>query len=152
MNVLKKIKEKRKEKGFNQTDMAEKLSINVSTYSKIEQNIISLSIERFLEICRILEINSYNDLLPAVNHEIVEEIEKVLLSGSMAFDNIRNNANYSQRLLEELIEQMNKDAIEKKAILEEIEFILKYLSIIRKESFNQNYQFTRIRELLEKID
>ena len=152
MNVLKKIKEKRKEKGFNQTEMAEKLSINVSTYSKIEQNIISLSIERFLEICRILEIKSYNDLLPAVNDEIVEEIEKVLLSGSMAFDNIRNNANYSQRLLEELIEQMNKDAIEKKARLEEIEFILKYLSIIRKESFNQNYQFTRIRELLEKID
>lgn len=152
MNVLKKIKEKRKEKGFNQTDMAEKLSINVSTYSKIEQNIISLSIERFLEICRILEIKSYNDLLPAVNAEIVDEIEKVLLSGSMAFDNIRNNANYSQRLLEELIEKMNNDTVEKKAILEEIEFILNYLSIIRKESFNQNYQFTKIRKLLEKID
>lgn len=152
MNVLKKIKETRRNKGISQKEMAEKLNITASTYQKIEQNIITLSVERFLDICRILEIKSYNELLPAVNAEIVEEIEKVLLSGSMAFDNVRNNANYSIRLMDELIEKINNDTIEKKPIAEELEFIINYLSIIRKESFNQNYQFTKIRELLEKID
>ena len=152
MVVLEKIKEKRKEKGFSQKQMAELLNISQPGYQKIEQGKNVLSIERFLDICRILEINSYNELLPAVNDEIVEKIEKVLLAGSMAFDNVRNNANYSIRLMDELIEKLKNDAIEKPAIAEEIEFITNYLSIIRKESFNQNYQFTKVRELLEKID
>lgn len=152
MVVLEKIKEKRKAKDITQLEMAERLNISQPGYQKIEQGINVLSVERFLDICRILEIKSYNELLPAVNAEIVEEIEKVLLSGSMAFDNVRNNANYSIRLMDELIEKLKNDAIEKPAIAEEIEFIINYLSIIRKESFNQNYQFTKIRELLEKID
>jgi transcriptional regulator with XRE-family HTH domain len=152
MNVLKKIKELRREKGISQKEMAEKLNITASTYQKIEQNIITLNIERFLDICRILEIDSYNDLLPSVNAEIVKEIEKVLLAGSMAFDNIRNNSNYSGRLLDKLIEKIKAGAIEKEGLIEELKFIDNYLAIIGKDSFNQEYQFNTIRNLLEKID
>lgn len=152
MNVLKNIKRLRKAKKLNQDDMAKKLNITTSTYQKIEQGLITLSIDRFLEICRILEIDSYNELLPAVNAEIVEEIEKVLLAGSMAFDNIRNNANYSWKLLYEIIEKVKNDSIDKTTLVEDLEFIENYLSIIRKEGFNQEFQFNRIRELIEKID
>jgi transcriptional regulator with XRE-family HTH domain len=152
MIVLKKIREKRKAKGFSQKQMAELLNISQPGYQKIEQGTNVVSIERFLEICRILEIDSYNDLLPAVNAEIVEEIEKVLLAGSMAFDNIRNNANYSRKLLYEIIEKVKNDSIDKPTLIEDLEFIENYLSIIRKEGFNQEFQFNRIRELLEKID
>jgi len=82
----------------------------------------------------------------------VKEIEKVLLAGSMAFDNIRNNSNYSRRLLDELIEKIKAGAIEKEGLIEELKFIDNYLAIIGKDSFNQEYQFNTIRNLLEKID
>ncbi|MBW6536602.1 MAG: helix-turn-helix domain-containing protein [Mariniphaga sp.] len=152
MIVLKKIRDKRKVRGFSQKKMAELLNISQPGYQKIEQGTNVLSIERFLEICRILEIDSYNELLPAVNAEIVAEIEKVLLAGSMAFDNIRNNANYSRRLLDELIEKIKIGNIEKEALIDELRFIDNYLSIVGKDSFNQEYQFNSLRQLLEKID
>lgn len=152
MVVLQKIRDKRKNKGISQKRMAELLNISQPGYQKIEQGKNVLSIDRFLEICKILEIDTYNELLPAVNAEIVTEIEKVLLAGSMAFDNIRNNSNYSRRLLDDLIEKLKSSSYDKNVLIEELKFIDTYLSIIGKESFNQEFQFTQIRELLEKID
>ncbi|MCF6357005.1 MAG: hypothetical protein L3J54_04285 [Draconibacterium sp.] len=132
--------------------MASKLNISFSSYQKIEQGIMVLSLERFLEICNILEIDSYNLLLPARNEDIVERVEKVLLGGSMAFENIRSNSNYCHRLIDLLKDKIEAGQSEKSELLEDLDFINNYLSIIGKDSFNYEYQFRTIRELIENID
>lgn len=152
MIVLENIKKIRKAKGINQNKMAELLNISQPGYQKIEQGINVLSIERFLDICRIFEIDSYNLLLPAVNADIVEEIEKVLIAGSLAFDNIRHNSNYCQKLLDSLIQKVENGNIEKDFLIEELKLYDNYLQIIRKDSFSQEIQFRSILELIEKID
>jgi len=152
MLVLNRIKEFRKSKKISQKEMAEKLNISISSYQKIEQGIMVLSLSRFLEICTILEIDSYNLLLPARNEDIVEKVEKVLTGGSLAFDNIKSNSNYCRGLVADLKEKIKGGKVEKEELLSDLDFIENYLSIIWKESFNQTYQFNSIRELIKKID
>ena len=152
MIVRKNIKKVRKEKGLSQKQMAEKLNISISSYQKIEQNAMVLSMERFLDICAILEINSYNLLLPHRNAEIIDEVEKVLLKGSMALGNIRNNTKYGKELAKELIEKIKSDKISKEDIIEELEFIEGYFSITAKYSTTQGFELNSIRKLLDKID
>ena len=152
MIVLENIRKRRKEKGISQKIMAELLNISQPGYQKIEQGENVLSIERFLEICRILEVDSYNVLLPAVNADIVEKIEKVLMAGSLAFDNIRHNSNYSQKLLDSLIQKVETGNIQKEQIIDELGLFNNFLDIIRKDSFTQEIQFRAIIELIESID
>lgn len=152
MNVLKNIKSVRRQKGISQHQMADKLNITASTYQKIEQGLISLSVERFIEICRILDIKTYNDLLPAVNADSVNEIEKVIMSGYLAFDIIRNNANYVRKLLSDILDKIESDSIDKKTLSEELRFLDNYLEIIGKESYTNTFKFTSIQNIIEKID
>ena len=150
--VLEKIKQIRKAKGINQKEMANLLNISQPGYQKIEQGINVLSLARFLEICSILEINSYNLLLPARNETIVDKIEKVLIGGSLAFDNIRKNSNYCRGLIVDLKEEIKVGKSNTNELLSDLKIIENYLSIIGKESFDHEYQFNSIRELIEKID
>lgn len=150
--LLRKIRDLRKAKGISQNRMAELLEISQPGYQKIEQGKNVLSISRFLDICRILEIDSYNAILPAVNAENVEKIEKVILSGSIAFDDIRKNCNYSRKLLDDLIEKVKEGNIEKDALLEELRFFDNYLALIGRDSSGNGYELRAIRELIEKID
>ncbi len=150
--VLEHIRTIRKEKNLNQKRMAELLNISQPGYQKIEQGTNVLSLDRFLEICNILEIDSYNLLLPARNEDIVEKVEKVLTGGSLAFDNIKSNSNYCRGLVADLKEKIKGGKVEKEELLSDLDFIENYLSIIWKESFNQTYQFNSIRELIKKID
>lgn len=152
MSVLKKIKEIRKQKGLNQKEMAEKLNISISSYQKIEQGILVLSLNRFLEICMILEIDSYNLLLPAVNEDIVGQIEKILIGGSLAFDNIRSNSKYSRNLVNDLKDKIEKSGIDKSKIIGDLDHIEDFLALIGKDSFDYEYKFTSIRKLIENID
>ncbi|WP_338766754.1 helix-turn-helix transcriptional regulator [Bernardetia sp. ABR2-2B] len=56
------IKSERILRGLSQSDMSESLGITQNAYSKIERGISSISLERFIEICKILEIPSYGFL------------------------------------------------------------------------------------------
>lgn len=152
MQVLERIKEIRQSKKISQKKMAELLNISQPGYQKIEQGINVLSVERFMEICRILEIDSYNLLLPAVNVDIVEQLDKVLLGGSMAFDNIKSNSNYSRRLVQELIEKIETGNFDILEIVNDLKFIDEYLSIIGNDSFKYRGNLTSIREFIEKVD
>jgi transcriptional regulator with XRE-family HTH domain len=152
MVVLENIKKIRKINGINQKKMAELLNISQPGYQKIEQGVNVLSIERFLDICRILKVDSYNVLLPAVNADNVDKIEKVLIAGSLAFDNIRHNSNYCQKLLDSLIQKVENENIPKEDLIEELKLFDNYLQIIRKDSFTHENQFRYILELIEKID
>jgi transcriptional regulator with XRE-family HTH domain len=152
MTVLQKIQDIRKGKNISQKKMADLLHISQPGYQKIEQGINVLSLERFLDICRILEIKSYNQLLPDVSADIVEEIDKVLIGGSLAFDNIRSNVRSIRQLLDDLIEKIKTGKIEFEKIAEELEFLENYLAIISKDSTKQEYEFRTIMDLIDKID
>lgn len=56
MKALEIIKIKRKEKGYNQDYMAEKLQIARSTYQAIESGVNNMNIVDFFKILEILEI------------------------------------------------------------------------------------------------
>lgn len=152
MLVLKRIQEIRKAKNISQKQMAEALNISQPGYQKIEQGINVLSIDRFLEICRILKIDSYNSLLPAVSATNVEKIEMVLMAGYLSFDNIRSNAKHIRKLISELVEKIKAGQIDSAKTIEEIEFLENYLAIISRESTTNKFDFLSIQKLVDKID
>lgn len=55
-NILTKIREIRKKKGYKQAVIAEELGISQSTYAKIEKGQQKLSLETFLSISQILSV------------------------------------------------------------------------------------------------
>ena len=61
-NVLEKIKDIRKQKGFSHEYMAHKLDMSQPAYSKIEKNETVLSVDRLFKIAEILE-TPVNDIL-----------------------------------------------------------------------------------------
>jgi transcriptional regulator with XRE-family HTH domain len=60
--ILKRIRETRKQKGYSLENMATELNISDSAYRKIENNQTKLSLEKFLQITKILDV-SINDLV-----------------------------------------------------------------------------------------
>lgn len=86
-NIIGTIKKRRKEKGINHTKIAKMLDISPSAYNKIENQNTKLTMERFLELQQILNIefsevfeikpkNIYNQDLKehAVGHQEVENL------------------------------------------------------------------------------
>lgn len=152
MILLQKIKEIRKKKGFSQKYMAEKLNISISGYGKIELGENVLGIERFLDICRILGVKSYNQILPVINDKAINEIEKTLINGGSSFENIRTNSRYAIKLIEDLSENILNDAIGKDDIKKELDGIIYFMQTVNSESFKHGYDFRMMRELIEMID
>ena len=56
-NIIQHIKEKRKEKGYTQEKMAELLNISYSNYSKIENGIVTPTLERLVDISQLLGVS-----------------------------------------------------------------------------------------------
>lgn len=56
-SMIERIKQKRKEKGYTQEKMAELLNISYSNYSKIENAIVTPTLERLIDISQILEVS-----------------------------------------------------------------------------------------------
>jgi len=54
--ILKKIREARKSHGLSHENMAIELDMSPSAYNKLEQNVTTLSLLRFLKIIEILKI------------------------------------------------------------------------------------------------
>ena len=55
-NILTKIREIRKKKGYKQAAIAKELGISQSTYAKIEKGQQKLSLETFISISQILSV------------------------------------------------------------------------------------------------
>lgn len=56
MDILKKIRDIRKSRGYTQNDMANKLNMARTTYQAIENGVNNLKIDDFFAIVKILEI------------------------------------------------------------------------------------------------
>ncbi|MCI8628434.1 MAG: helix-turn-helix transcriptional regulator [Firmicutes bacterium] len=55
--IIQRIKQKRKEKGYTQEKMAELLNISYSNYSKIENAVVTPTLERLVDISQILDMS-----------------------------------------------------------------------------------------------
>lgn len=110
--IIKKINEIRNRKGFSYENMAHDLDISVSAYRKIETGETKLSVERLVDISKILEtpINEIleSDFQKKFNQEIHEHG-----TGYQAVDNIKIYYEYSE-ISKKLIEAYEKQIDELK--------------------------------------
>lgn len=57
MNIGEKIRNKREDMDLSQIDMAERIPMNQSNYSKIERGVQEPSLEQLRRICQILKLD-----------------------------------------------------------------------------------------------
>lgn len=95
--VGKRIKELRKKAGFTQVEMAEKLNISVSGYSKLESGHRGLSIENCMVISKELGV-SCDYIIMGVEHQIKQDISPVI-------ETLRSAAKVASFLADSLSEQ-----------------------------------------------
>lgn len=57
-SIRERIKEIRYKKGFTQDNMADMLNISQNAYHKLENGHSKMSLSRFIDICKVLEIES----------------------------------------------------------------------------------------------
>jgi transcriptional regulator with XRE-family HTH domain len=153
MVILEKIRELRKKKGYSQKYMADLLHLSNSGYANIEKGENVLSVERFLEICRILDVKSYNIILPAINTEYTTEIEHAVISGGLTFEQINRTALYIRRSIDDLIERMKTAKhINIEKTLADLDFITDHLDLISKDSKKQGTNLLSIKNMIDNID
>lgn len=66
---MKFISKARREKGYTQEEMAIKLNISKSGYQKLEYGINKLTLTRFIQICKVLEL----DVTAAIKEVLKDE-------------------------------------------------------------------------------
>lgn len=152
MNILNRIREIRVSKKITQKAMADFLNLSQTGYQKIETGKNELSINRFIEISRILEIDSYNKLLPAVNADTVDKIERVLTTNYLALETVRTNSAYLRKLIDKLIEDIDKGEIDKTEIMDELMYFDRFAEILYLEGSREMYQLNSIRNIIKGID
>jgi transcriptional regulator with XRE-family HTH domain len=152
-NVLKNIKELRRKRKIGQKDIAEKLSLSTSGYVKIENGENVLSVERFLEICQILDVKSYNEILPQINIDSVHRVELALMNAARSFEVVKQNSIYAYRLIDTLIERFKKNEhIDKEDLLRDLELTGLYFETMQKESTRNGISLSDAKNLINNID
>lgn len=114
--ILNRIKELRKNKGFSYENMADELNISPSSYRKIEMNQSKLTVDRLVKISEILEakLEEILDIKPdrIYNQEIKEN--------SIGYQDIHNfyeeNKDKTEKI-EELYKALLKEKDETIAVL-----------------------------------
>ncbi len=76
-DILEKIRTTRVSKGYTQDYIAEKLGIDAVNYGRIERGQARLTLDRFLKICEILEIEPAEFFETGANYEIIEYLKKI---------------------------------------------------------------------------
>ena len=121
--VLKNIKKTRNIRGYSLENMATELNISDSTYRKIENNQTNLSLERFLQIAKILDV-SINELIGEKSHRDYNQnnYEQGTFINHQEFDNYyQENKETTNKLLNSLESAINRQQ-------EEIQFLRAQLS------------------------
>lgn len=102
--IGKKIKSLRQQKGWSQSEMAEKLSISIPAFSKIETDITDLNISRLKQISEVFNVHIVellsDDTVP--NAEYVDELKKAKETISTQAEKINKLQEYVITLYEEL--------------------------------------------------
>ena len=77
-DIVKRLVSVRKERGYTQTEMAEKLNITQVQYGRYESGKSDLSLTKFIELLKILDINiaDFSDEENKSKEEVLAFIEK----------------------------------------------------------------------------
>ncbi|UUV21817.1 helix-turn-helix domain-containing protein [Paenimyroides aestuarii] len=111
--VISKIKESRKEKGYSHDVMAVELGISPSAYNKIERMESKLTLERFLQIKKILD-KDYSDFFDiktdrifnqTVNDQAYGNIEHYYQDNKDVYEKLIHAKDEQIALLKSLIKQ-----------------------------------------------
>ncbi|GAA4158329.1 hypothetical protein GCM10022217_19480 [Chryseobacterium ginsenosidimutans] len=115
--IIKKIAEIRSKKGFSYENMAHDLDLSTSAYRKIETGETKLTVERLVDISKILE-TPLNELLETDSPKNFSQEIKEQSTGYQGVDNrvYHENSELSQKLIV-IYEQQIKDL---KAEIEEL--------------------------------
>src|SRR5690606_26851986 len=97
--VISKIRESRKEKGYSHDVMAVELGISPSAYNKIERMESKLTLERFLQIKKILE-KDYSDFFDIKTDKIFNQT----FSEQQSFGNVEHFYQDNKDVYEKLIQ------------------------------------------------
>ncbi|HUH26114.1 MAG TPA: helix-turn-helix transcriptional regulator [Flavobacterium sp.] len=95
--IISKIRESRKEKGYSHDVMAVELGISPSAYNKIERLESKLTLERFLQIKKILE-KDYSDFFDIKTDKIFNQT-----INDQAFGNVEHFYQDNKEVYEKLI-------------------------------------------------
>lgn len=99
-NIIDKIKDIRKQKGFSHEYMAHHLNMSQPAYSKIEKNETVLSVDRLFKIAEILE-TPVNDILEINTNNIYNQTNNDNAIGHQEVAHLhQENKEITQKLIE----------------------------------------------------
>jgi transcriptional regulator with XRE-family HTH domain len=116
--IIKKIAEIRSKKGFSYENMAQDLELSTSAYRKIETGETKLTVERLVDISKILE-TPLNDLLDTESQKNFSQEIRENATGYQAVDNENIYYEYSE-VSKKLIEVYEQQIKELKAEIEHL--------------------------------
>lgn len=68
---MKFMKSARRAKGLTQEEMAKKLEISKSGYKKLEYGTNKLTLARFIQICKVLDLDAAATLMEVISNEYI---------------------------------------------------------------------------------
>jgi len=107
--ILKRITQTRKQRGYTLENMAIELGIAESGYRKIENNEVRLTLDRFLQIAKILN-TSVNELLGENSHREYHQNnnEQGTITVHQEFENFyQENREITQKLINSMESNIN---------------------------------------------
>ncbi len=121
--VLSKIQELRKQKGYSLEYLAEKLQISHSAYYKLENNQSRLTVDRLIEIARVFN-TTISELFNEASTRIYNQNNNVKDSTIVAKQEFENFNQKDKELTEKYINKLEEDI---KYLKAEIEFLRELL-------------------------
>lgn len=107
--VLSKIKEYRKKKGFSYENMAHELNTSAAAYRKIELNQTKLTVERLVQIAQILEAKIEDLLDLKANSEFNQTNNENATGYQQQIENYFQENKEKSEKIEQLYESRLKD-------------------------------------------
>lgn len=128
--ILNRIKEHRKRKGFSYETMAFELGISTTAYRKIELNHSKLTLERLFQISKILdtEIGELLDIKP--NNQLTQINNENSTGYLQQIENFHQESIEKSEKIEALYEARLKD---KDLVINQLQINIDYLSAILKK-------------------
>lgn len=113
LNIGKKIKSLRQERGWTQGDVASKLNITVAAFSKIETDVTDVSLTRIQTLAGIFEV-SVSELLGLNNVVAINDNSEELIQAKEMIDKLSGKINHLQEYIITLYEELHKTKTEYK--------------------------------------
>ena len=121
--ILIRIKEHRKKRGFSYETMAHEMSTSTAAYRKIEMNQTKLTLERLYQIAQILDV-SVGNLLDIQNKNQLSQINKDTSTGYLQqIDNFHSENKEKSEKIESLYEARLKD---KDLVIEQLQKTIEF--------------------------